>query len=358
MQIEEKLLVSPEGIKPSFAKWKVAGVFNPGAVRLPNGKIVLLARVAELPPQQAGNGVSCPVIVSSAGYKAGRDFFGRGTISRFFGNGVILKSRQCRLLALSHFRKIILDETGFAVESISEKPSFTGTAEEGQYGVEDPRITKIGREYAMTYVAVSANEGISTCLALSKDFKNWKRQGIIFREQNKDVVIFPEKINGKFVALHRPESAMAFGKPSIWISYSPDLVYWGKDKPIVHARETGWDSLRIGAGAVPLKTKDGWLEIYHGVRKEGRKKIYSAGAMLLDLKNPEKVLARSPLNQPLFEPKESYEKKGFVNNVVFPSTALPSLNGKDLLVFCGAADTAISVKKVALSDIFGHLKWI
>jgi predicted GH43/DUF377 family glycosyl hydrolase len=352
-----KVLVKPADIRPSFSGWSVACVFNPAAARMSNGRIVLLARVAERPPAAKSGKFRCPEIVKAQGYKAKCNEVARGEVRSKNKACIRLWDKRFMLTTLSHFRRIVLSKDGFEVEEIADSPSFTGTVEEGQYGVEDPRITRIGGKYVMTYVSVSRNEGISTSLALSKDLRNWKRQGIIFSQQNKDAVIFPEKIAGKYVALHRPEGFFGSNKPSIWVSYSPDLVFWGREKSILHCREQGWDSERIGAGAAPVKTKGGWLEIYHGVRKEGKKKIYGAGAVLLDLRNPEKVLARTPKKEPLFEPKHGFEKRGFTSNVVFPTGAVPDQKGKDLLVFYGAADTVVAVKKLALKEVLNSLQY-
>jgi predicted GH43/DUF377 family glycosyl hydrolase len=356
MKIIEKVLLGPEHFKASFPNWIVQGAMNPAAIRLENKKIVLFARIAET-IRQGKNTFFCPVIVSKEHYRARAEKIKKKEIIAKKGNGIYLKNLDCRLLNLSEFRKIVLNQTGFNVEHIEQKPIFTGTPNEGEYGVEDPHITKFEKQYLMTYVAVSRNEGISTCLAVSKNLKNWQRRGIIFREQNKDVVIFPEKINGKFVALHRPEGSFHFSRPSIWVSYSPDLVYWGREKSIVQPRENSWESERIGSGTVPIKTKEGWLEIYHGVQKKGRKKIYSAGALLLGLKNPEKIVARSPVGRPLLEPNQEYEKHGFVSNVVFPTGAIMDLNGNDLLLYCGGGDKVISVKKIALKEILNSMEY-
>ncbi len=352
-----KVLVKPVDVKPSFSGWSVAGVFNPAAARMRDSRILLLARVAERPPAAKSGKFRCPEIVKAPSYKARCNEFAAGKVRSKNKACIRLWDKRLILTTLSHFRRIVLSKDGFEVEEIAGRPTFTGTAEEGQYGVEDPRITRIGNSYAMTYVSVSINEGISTSLAISKDLQNWKRRGIIFSQQNKDAVVFPEKVAGKYVALHRPEGFFGGSKPSIWISYSPDLVYWGREKSILHCREKSWDSERIGAGAVPIKTKEGWLEIYHGVRKEGKKKIYSAGAVLLDLRNPEKVLARSPKKEPLFEPEKGFERHGFTSNVVFPTGAVPDQKGRDLLVFYGAADTVVAVKKLALKGIFNHLEY-
>jgi len=352
-----KILVKPEQVKPSFSGWSVAGVFNPAAARMLDGRIVLLARVAERPPAAKSGKFRCPEIVKAQGYRVRCNEFAVAEVRSKNKACIRLWDKRLMLTTLSHFRRIVLSKDGFEVKEIAGKPSFTGTAEEGQYGVEDPRITKIGGGWAMTYVSVSINEGVSTSLALSKDLQNWKRQGIIFSQQNKDAVIFPEKVAGKFVALHRPEGFFGGRKPSIWVSYSNDLVFWGREKSILYCREQAWDSERIGAGTVPVKTKEGWLEIYHGVRKEGKKKIYSAGAVLLDLHNPEKVLARSPKKEPLFEPKQGFERRGFTGNVVFPTGAVESGNGKDLLVFYGAADRVVAVKKLDLKGVLNGLEW-
>ena len=183
----------------------------------------------------------------------------------------------------------------------------------------------------MTYVSLSRNRNISTSYALSKDGITWHSEGVLFREQNKDVVIFPEKINGKYVAFNRPSGDFHFSLPNIWISYSKDLEYWGHDEVIRMGKGHGWDTGKVGAGCPPIKTKHGWLEIYHGVNKFHRTDRlyhyhmqhgneneyefkYCAGAALFDLDNPAKLLRKSHSTKPLFAPKHDYEIKGFVND--------------------------------------------
>src|SRR3989344_7466124 len=268
-----------------------------------------------------------------------------------------------RLPTISHLRKILLSSDGMNVEKISDFPDFFGLKNDGDFGVEDPRITYLAEEkkYAMSYVSVSMDSGVSTSLATSKDLEHWKREGIIFRQQNKDVVIFPEKINGYYVALHRPEGTMIFDKPSIWISYSKDLIFWGKDKAMIKPSKCGWDHLRIGAGTVPIRTDEGWLEIYHGVsltqfNDPGSHKIYSAGAFLTDLKKPGKVIARTPNHEPLFKPKLKSEKSGFVNDVIFPTAAISDKANKNLLIYSGASDSSIVARKIKIGDILNSLK--
>ncbi len=354
--MKSKLLLKPGNIKSSFDNWKVKGIFNPAAIRLKNKKIMLIARVAEKPIEDKSE-ISCPYISTSI-TDLRVEKIKNSDVMKKFQNGIILKDGTCRLTTISHLKPVILDESGFNVEKITNDV-FTGTPKEGQYGVEDSHVIKLRKKYIMTYVTVSINEGVCTSLAISKDLKKWKRKGIIFREQNKDVVIFPEKIKNKYVALHRPEGGFEFSKPSIWISHSKDLIYWGKEKSIIRVRENAWDDLRIGAGCIPVKTKEGWLVIYHGVTNKNEKKLYQGGALLLDLKNPEKILARSPKNKPLIKPEEKYEKKGFMNNVVFPTGIVKDLNNKDLLIYSGGGDEVISVKKIGIKKILNHMefKW-
>ncbi len=351
-----KLLLKPEDFKPSFNDWEIKGILNPAAIRLLNNKIMLYVRVAESAIQK-GSTMICPIMSSEKEYGFNyqhiheKDIVRRGRWGEMY-----LRDGLCRLPTISHFKKVILSSDGFKIDETEQKPVFTGIPGDGDYGVEDPRIVKIDNKYTMTYVSVSAHEGVSTSLALSKDLKNWKRQGIIFREQNKDVVIFPEKIKGFHIALHRPEGFFEFSKPNIWISYSKDLIYWGRERSFLQTR-SGWDNDRVGAGAPPIKIKEGWLVIYHGAVHEGDGHIYCAGAVLLDLKNPEKILARTPKNKPLIKPLQTFEKKGFIDNVVFPTGAVLDLKEKDLLIYAGGADRFVSVRKMKISDILKSLEY-
>ena len=357
MKIKTKLLLSPKDIKPSYKSWKVEGVFNPAAVRLPNNKIMLYARVAEVQDIKHKKGISCPVIISTTEHKIHYEKIRNNQILEKKGNVILFKDGVCRLSTISHFRKIILDESGMNVESISNKPDFMGRPEESGYGVEDPRITVMNNGYYMTYIGVSLHEGVSTYLAFSKDLKKWNRLALIFREQNKDAVLFPGKFSrGKYIALNRPESLFEFSKPGIWISYSRDLIYWGRDKHLIRPRKNSWEHERIGAGCVPIKTRKGWLLIYHGVEHKNGSNVYSVGAALLDLENPKRIISRSPPEKPLFKPSAAFEKDGFVKNVVFPTGAVMDLNGKDLLIYSGAADTYVSVRKIKLKDILNSLQ--
>ena len=355
--IKSKLLLKPEDFKPTVKHWIVDGVLNPAAIRLPNKKIMLYVRVAEMSIQEKNSPFVCPIIISERQYKTSNEKVHIDEIKSKDGNMLYLKSGICKLNTISHFRKVILDEEGFKVESISHVPDFAGTQLEGEYGVEDPRIVKIGSKYYMTYVGVSRKNGVSTYLAISKDLRKWERKGIIFREQNKDGVLFPEKIDGEYVAFNRPEAFYEFHKPSIWISYSPDLKYWGRDTNVIIPRPDSWESERIGAGSPPIKTKKGWLLIYHGVGQKDNNLVYSVGAALLNLKHPKRVIARTSKKIPLISPTEEYEKELYGNKlVVFPTGAVPDLENKNLLIYYGAGDRKIGVKKIPIDYILNSLK--
>lgn len=356
MKIESKLLLKRYDFKPSFKGWDVKGVLNPAAIRLPNKKIALFVRISESAGDKHKGLKSCPVISSEEDYKKHYKEISKGQVFRMGGNVVHIKEGVCKLSTISHFRKVILSEDGFKVEKIFQTQAYSGSKEGSAYGIEDPRIVKIGDQYIMTYVSIAKNEGVCTSLAVSKDLNKWERKGIIFREQNKDAFLFPEKIKGKYVALHRPEGFFEFSKPSIWISHSPDMTYWGDEKSIMQPRKNSWEQNRLGGGTPPIKTKKGWLIIYHGVRNVKDSGVYSAGAALLDLKDPSKIIARSPKNKPLIKPIKKYEKEGFISNVVFPTGAVPTIDGKFLLIYSGGGDKVVSVKKISFRDIFKNMK--
>jgi len=215
------------------------------------------------------------------------------------------------------------------------------------YGIEDPRITQFGEDYYISYSAVSTI-GITAYLASTKDFKEFKRHGVIFHPSNKDVEIFPEKINGKYYALHRP-SPTFLGQQDIWIAESPDLISWGNHRWLMGKRAERWDSTHVGGSAVPFKTKAGWIEIYHGVGKNNR---YCLGAVLLDSKEPWKILARS--ENPIMEPEADYEIDGFFGNVVFTCGVLVD---KDIVkIYYGSSDTYMCYAEVRVDSILEGLK--
>jgi predicted GH43/DUF377 family glycosyl hydrolase len=235
-----------------------------------------------------------------------------------------------------------------------------------KYGIEDPRLVKIGQEIYLSYVVlstyVSQRPSASTALATTNDFSNYTRLGIITSKgsDNKDVVLFPENVyqqlsdgtgNLKYLFLHRPStwvgSKYGVDRPSIWIGEGASLTNFEKHTLLIKP-EQQWEMLKVGAGPPPIKTKEGWLLIYHGVDRDH---VYAAGAALLDLKDPTKVLART--KKPVLEPNEPYEKNGDVNNVVFP-TAAYVMDGK-LFVYYGAADKVCCLATIDLENFLDHV---
>jgi predicted GH43/DUF377 family glycosyl hydrolase len=208
-----------------------------------------------------------------------------------------------------------------------------------KYGCEDARVTCIEGNYTINFTIVSGDSW-STALAVTKDFRSLERRGIIFHPENKDVAIFPEKVNGKYLALHRPNNS-GFGKASIWYSESPDLLHWGNHKCIVRPRDNQWESMKIGGGAPPIKTPEGWLIIYHG---KGDNSRYSLFCLLLDLNDPSRVVRRA--QTPLLTPTEKFETEGFFGNVVF-SNGMVAKDGK-IYLYYGASDESVGL---AITDV-------
>ena len=171
---------------------------------------------------------------------------------------------------------------------------------------------------------------------------------MILPAHNKDCAIFGERIGGKYYALHRPSSP-EIGGNYIWIAESPDLEHWGHHRCIALTRPGKWDSARIGAGASPIRTKEGWLEIYHGATKENR---YCLGALLLDLHEPWKVLARS--EEPIMKPVADYERTGFFGNVVFTNGHL--VDGDRITMYYGASDSVICGARFSIAEILQTLR--
>jgi predicted GH43/DUF377 family glycosyl hydrolase len=181
----------------------------------------------------------------------------------------------------------------------------------------------------------------------TKDWKTFERKGMIFPPHNKDCALFEEKINGKYYALHRPSSP-ELGGNYIWIAESPDGLHWGNHKLLATTRNGMWDSARLGAGASPIRTEKGWLEIYHGATEEHR---YCLGLLLLDSDDPTKVIARS--EEPIMEPIAQYEQEGFFGNVVFTNGHI--INGDTVSVYYGASDEVICKANFSIAALLKSL---
>lgn len=337
-------IITPNDIIPSHKDFEVIGVFNPAVARL-GDEVILLLRVAEKPISRH------PEIVPAAIYDLERqrivfkDFSTDNPENDFSDSRLIVAPEGTYLTSISHIR-IARSKDGVNFE-IEQEPALTPAADYETFGIEDPRISLIHGTYYIDYVAVSPL-GVTTAIASTKDFESYERHGVIFCPDNKDVVIFPEKMGGLYYALHRPDSGL-FKKKDVWIADSVDLRCWGNHRCLISTQQGRWDNLKIGAGAPPFRTPAGWVEIYHGVNEDNR---YCLGALLLDIDQPWKVLARSA--EPIFEPKAYYECEGFFGNVVFTCGLL--CEDETLKIYYGAADTTICYAELPLRDVMQNLK--
>ena len=225
-------------------------------------------------------------------------------------------------------------------------PAKDGVFEEyEEFGVEDPRITQMDGEYLITYSAYSRN-GVRIALAKTKDFSHLERICLITEADYRNVVIFPEKFNGLYARLDRPHSDIA--PWSIWISYSPDLRFWGESQLIMRPVPYHWDEMKIGPGAPPIKTGQGWLAIYHGVFQTMAGAVYRLGVALHDLENPAKILGVG--DSWILQPEDPWERTGYVPNVVFSCGAVAEPDGT-VKIYWGGADTVMCVGEANITDL-------
>jgi predicted GH43/DUF377 family glycosyl hydrolase len=280
-------------------------VFNPGATLLPDGTTLLLCRVED----RRGHSHLC--VARSA-------------------NGV----------------------DGWRIDPQPTLPADPEHFPEELWGIEDPRITYVPElsKYVVVYTAYT-RDGPGVSLALTEDFHSFERYGVIMPPEDKDAALFPHRIDGHWALIHRPVSAP---RAHMWISYSLDLRHWGNHKLILTARRGAWwDANKIGLSPPPIETPQGWLVIYHGVRLTPAGCIYRLGLALFDLHQPERCLKRS--DEWVFGPEEPYERRGDVDDVVFPCghTILP--DSDTIRLYYGAADTSIAL---ATGSIRAMLAWL
>ena len=280
-------------------------VFNPGAVRIADGSTVLLCRVEDR------RGHSHLAVARSA--------------------------------------------DGISGWQIGPDPAFVPDPEkfpEELWGIEDPRVTYLEQlgKYAIVYTAYSWG-GPGVAVALTDDFRNFERCGVVMPPEDKDAALLPRQIDGRWAMIHRPSTPLG---AHIWISYSPDLKHWGDHKLVLRARHGGWwDANKIGLSPPLVETERGWLMIYHGVRITPGGCLYRIGLALFDLQCPETCLRRG--DRWIFGPNAPYEREGDVDNVVFPCGFTCAADGDTINLYYGAADTSIGL---ATSSIRSLLDWL
>ncbi|MDB5156463.1 MAG: glycosidase [Mucilaginibacter sp.] len=338
----ENPLLSPINLKASEEGLQIICLLNPGVFKF-EGKTWLIVRVAENAIQKEGS-IFFPVL----------NELGKTEIVELPSEHPELITTDPRVIkymgldyltTLSHLRLLCTDDGIHFYEPEGYPPLF-GTGSLQAFGIEDCRVTLLEDKYYLTFTAVSGN-GVGVGMRTTTDWKTFKGHGMILPPHNKDCAIFEEKINGLYYCLHRP-SSVDIGGNFIWLAESPDGVHWGNHKCIVKTRLDNWDSQRVGAGAAPIKTEKGWLEIYHGANKEHQ---YCLGAFLLGLNDPSKVIART--GDPIMKPTEPYELSGFFGNVVFTNGHV--VDGDTITIYYGASDEFVCGARFSIKEIFEKL---
>lgn len=322
---------------------KVECVMNPGAFEY-NGKIWLIMRIAER-PHPTEEKVWVPYFSTTNGIDV-LEFNKNDSKVVLSDPRYVIYGDTSYLSTLSHLRLMCSDDGVHFREPGDIESFILGSEPLEEFGVEDCRVTRIGEEYLLTYTQVSRS-GVGVGLIRTTNWSNMDRNSMIFPPHNKDCAIFEEKIDGMYYCFHRP-SGLTLGGNYMWLASSPNLTHWGGHYCLMHTRPGKWDSERVGAGAAPIKTDHGWLAIYHGADNDHR---YCLGAILLDLKDPTKVLARS--EEPIMEPSTEYEKHGFFKNVIFTNGHV--VRGDEILLYYGAADKVVCGASLSVKEILSTL---
>lgn len=258
---------------------------------------------------------------------------------------------------------LALSSDGTHIDEIRDRPAVSPDVPDEEWGVEDPRITWIAEErrYAITYTGYSPR-GPRVCLITTDDLlspERYVRHGIRIAGENKNCVVFPEKIDGQYVVLHRPLPRMVCARVSSLEGEWPDRAV-----PLVGPREKTWRSQRVGAGSPPIRTRIGWLLAMHGATTIAEGNVYSMGWCLLDLERPESVLYMS--DAPALTPQAPYEivhdkipqvdHANFPNGVrvVFPQGLVEV--GEDLIVYYGAGDVFVAAARVGKRELVDSIE--
>jgi predicted GH43/DUF377 family glycosyl hydrolase len=234
-----------------------------------------------------------------------------------------------------------------------EKKPFIEPAKEGifadfeEYGIEDLRINPLNDTFYLTYSAYS-RFGVRIILARTDDFITIERIAPISQADMRNIVLFPEKINNLYLRLDRPHTHI--NPWSIWISYSPDLIHWGDSRILINPQHYHWDELKVGPGAPPIKTSEGWLNIYHGVFSTMAGAVYRLGVALHDLQDPSRLIGIS--DDWILQPEDPWEISGYVPNVVFTCGVIAE-EDDTLKIYWGGADSVMCVGTANIKELIG-----
>jgi len=342
-------LVKPGDVRPQFEGFEVIGTFNPAAIEFADG-VALMIRVVERPIETRTGFIALPYWDHH-----------RGQIAidwRPLDEVEVVDPRIVRLKPSGHVRLTFISwllpafsRDGLTIDRFGDSGMLPATNYE-TFGIEDPRLARFDDRLYITYVAVSPH-GIVTALASTADFQAFERHGIIFCPENKDVILFPEKVDGHYVAFHRPNANARFAQPEIWLARSPDLLHWGRHERLLGS-EAGWATVKVGGGTPPIRTSRGWLSLYHGHigpenadAERGDIGRYAAATLLQSLDDPARIVGLSP--QPVMVAEADFERSGYLPNIVFPTAMLR--RGDQVDVYYGAADTATGVVRYSLEDL-------
>ena len=216
----------------------------------------------------------------------------------------------------------------------------------------DPRLVEVEGVYYIMWC--QDFYGASIGMAKTTDFKTFTRLDNPFLPYNRNAVLFPRKINGNFALLSRPSDSGHTPFGDIFISESPDLEFWGKHKHVMSKGKEWWQSVKIGGGAAPIETSEGWLLFYHGVTGTCNGLVYSIGGAILDIDNPSIVKYRC--ENFILTPEEWYEERGFVPNVCFPCATIHDSETGKIALYYGAADSYVAVAFTQLEEIVAYIK--
>lgn len=215
----------------------------------------------------------------------------------------------------------------------------------------DPRLVKVENTYYIIWCTDFYGAAIG--MAKTQDFKTFVRLENPFIPFNRNAVLFPRKINGMFKLLSRPSDSGHTPFGDIFISDSPDMVFWGRHRHVMSRGSAWWESVKIGGGAAPIETNVGWLLFYHGVSSTCNGFVYSIGGAVLDLDEPSRVLYRC--RNFLLTPEESYEERGFVPNVCFPCATLQDADTGRIALYYGAADTCVGLAFTTVAQVTQYI---
>ncbi|WP_019680777.1 glycoside hydrolase family 130 protein [Ruminococcus flavefaciens] len=215
----------------------------------------------------------------------------------------------------------------------------------------DPRLVKVEDTYYIMWCQDAFGPTIG--VAKTTDFKHFQRLENPYLPYNRNAVLFPRKINGNYVMLSRPcdNGHTAFG--DIFLSESPDMIFWGRHRHVMGKSDNWWENLKIGGGAAPIETNKGWLLFYHGVVNTCNGYVYSIGTAILDIDEPSRVLHRC--ENYILAPEEWYEERGFVPNVCFPCAALSDADTGRIAIYYGCADSYVGVAFTTIDELYEYI---